>query len=115
MKNILQMIWKDIVIAWDWLVKEAESWYANGGQAILQSIESLAVTAGTQFLADNPTGVFLDFLPFVVNYIKTNWKNDLIQLEDSVVHWVASGVAMKLGVPTTANQGNLVNGVQQGG
>ena len=118
---MFKVIWNDTVAfveaVWSWIEKEAEDFWNNGGAAVLKEVGLLAEEAFTAWTASNPTNlIFSEFVGFAGTYIKNNWKNDLVILEDAVIHFVLGKVGIKYQIPSTAtaNGGVLIGGTQTG-
>ena len=116
---MFKAIWNDTLgffyHVWQWVEKEAELFWANGGSVVFNDILQLGEQAFTAWVATQPTSaIFADFESFAVSYIKANWKNDLVIIEDAVVKFVLGSIGIKYQIPSSpsANGGTLIGGTE---
>lgn len=119
--SIFKTIWDDTVkfieSICSWIAEEAEDFWHDGGSVVFNTVMSLGESAFSAWVASTPaSSIFSDFESFAISYIKANWKTDLGLLEDAVVNFVTGSIGIKYQIPTTttANNGVLEGGVQQG-
>lgn len=95
---------------WAWIV----TFFKDDIQPLIPALVALVEQEAVAYVTANPGAAFGDFLHAVYNAVKPQLTGDLVNIEDSAVTFIISGVAGKLGIPNVQGNQGLLSGGNQG-